>query len=214
MDDRFEVFCETLYPTESGILSDMEKYALTHDVPIIRPAARRYLRWLIATIRPEMILELGTAIGFSAIMMAETAPEAHITTIESYEPRIQLAKENIARAGLPDRITLLFGDAAELLDTLHETDIYDLVFIDAAKAQYATYLKLVLSHLHSGSVIVFDNVLAQDSGSTLDSRYAIERRDRTIHERMRTLLHEVTSDARFATELSAAGDGMLTVTLK
>ena len=93
------------------------------------------------------------------------------------------------------------------------SDLLAEAFIDAAKAQYETYLELILPYLHCGSVVVFDNVLAQDSGSTLDSRYAIERRDRTIHARMREFLHSVASDERFASDLSNAGDGILTITL-
>ena len=238
--DRFEVFCETLYPAETGLLSELEKYAYENDVPIIRPGARRYLRWLLAAIRPEYILELGTAIGFSAILMADALPGARIITIENYEPRIPIARENIERAGLSDRINLLEGDAAQITeDMCHDLttagrtprspgakmrgegkirDIpdggFDLVFIDAAKAQYSVYLENVLPLCHRGSVIVFDNVLAQDSGSTLDSRYAIERRDRTIHARMRELLKSVTSDPRFVSDITETGDGMLSLVLK
>ena len=240
--DRFEVFCETLYPKETGILADMEAYARENDVPIIRAGTRRYLRWLLTTIRPKSILELGTAIGFSAILMAETLKDVGIETIENYEPRIPIAEKNISLAGVSDRVRLIRGDAAEVLrsakaDGSHEVPKsddasepgrlsrpadgslhipeggFDFVFIDAAKAQYETYLELTLPMVHGGSVLVFDNVLAQDSGSTMDSRYAIERRDRTIHARMRELLHSVTSDGRFISDLSETGDGILTLTV-
>ena len=218
--DRFEVFCETLYPGETGLLKELETYAYENDVPIIRPAARRYLRWLLSTVRPESILELGTAIGFSAILMAEALPDVSIVTMENYEKRIPIARENIERAGLSDRITLLEGDAAELLKNMGDGSGgrvphggFDLVFIDAAKAQYETYLELMKPLLHTGTVIVCDNVLAQDSGSILDSHYAIERRDRTIHDRMRQFLKTVTSDPAYVTDLSAAGDGMFTITV-
>ncbi len=209
--ERFEVFCETLYPEEQGFLAEMEKYAYENDVPIIRPAARRYLRWLLATIKPGRILELGTAIGFSAILMGQAAPEATIVTIENYDKRIIKAKENIAAAGMSDRITLLEGDAAGLLEEMEGS--FDLVFVDAAKAQYETYLKLLMPLVHRGSVILCDNVLARDSGSIIDSRYAVERRDRTIHERMRKFLKDVTSDSRFVTDLSMAGDGLFSITI-
>lgn len=226
--DRFETFCETIFPSETGLFAEMEKYAIENDVPIIRPGARRYLRWLLATIKPRTILELGTAIGFSAILMAQAAPEAGIITVENYKPRIPVARDNIKRALMEDRITLIEGDAAEVIGSLGWS--FDLVFVDAAKAQYGTYLKLLMpggephgsdggfpksgSRLHSGSVVVFDNVLAQDSGSTMDSRYAIERRDRTIHARMRELLKRVSDDPRFAMDLSSAGDGILTLTVR
>lgn len=211
-DIRFETFCETIYPAETGLLAELEDYAKNNDVPIIRPGARRYLRWLLKTTEPKRVLELGTAIGFSAILMAQAATDAHITTIENYEKRIPVAKENLAKSGCSDRITLIEGDAAEVLKSMTD-ESFDLVFVDAAKAQYETYLKLVMPFLHKKSIIVFDNVLAADSGSTMDSRYAIERRDRTIHERMRTLLKNVTADENFATDLMTSGDGIFTVTV-
>ena len=221
MEDRFEVFCETLYPGEEGILAELEKYAYENDVPIIRPAARRYLRWLLSTLQPDTILELGTAIGFSAILMAGALPDASIVTIENYEKRIPIAKENISRAGLDERIALLEGDAESILEQFNggtqksrvPEKGFDFVFIDAAKAQYENYLGLIMPLVHDKTVIVCDNVLANDSGSILDSHYAIERRDRTIHDRMRHFLKRVTADPRFVTDLSMAGDGMFSITI-
>ena len=210
--DRFEVFCETLYPGETGLLKELEAYAYENDVPIIRPAARRYLRWLLMTVRPKRILELGAAIGFSAILMAEALLDVQIITMENYEKRIPIARKNIRRAGLSERITLLEGDAAELLKDMEDDD-FDFVFIDAAKAQYETYMTLLQPLIRPGTVLVCDNVLAQDSGSILDSHYAIERRDRTIHDRMRHFLKSVTGDERYVTDLSMVGDGMLTITV-
>ncbi len=213
--DRFEVFCETVFPEEQGILKELSDFAKDNDVPIIRPAARRYLRWLLATICPARILELGTAIGFSAILMAQAAESAYIVTVENYEKRIPIAKENIKRAGCSERIRLMENDAMDAISLLaqDEGESFDLVFVDAAKGQYAAYLEAVMPFLHRGSVVLFDNVLAQESGTTLDSRYAIERRDRTIHQRMRELIRDSVSDSRFAADLSEAGDGMLTLTV-
>ncbi|MCR5097644.1 MAG: O-methyltransferase [Lachnospiraceae bacterium] len=219
--ERFETYCETIYPAEAGLLAELEGYAAENDVPIIRPAARRYLRWLLRTIRPKSILELGTAIGFSAILMAEALPDAGIVTIENYEKRIPIARENISRAGVDGRITLLEGDAEDLLKQLNggsqnyhvPKEGFDFVFIDAAKAQYERYLELLMPLIHPGTVLVCDNVLAQDSGSILDSHYAIERRDRTIHDRMRHFLKQVTADERYVTDLSMAGDGIFTITV-
>ncbi len=219
--ERFETYCETIYPAETGLLAGLEVYAGENDVPIIRPAARRYLRWLIRTVRPKTILELGTAIGFSAILMAGADEDVNIVTIENYEKRIPIARENISRAGLDGRITLLEGDAEDLLQDLDggseksrvPKDGFDFVFMDAAKAQYERYLELLSPLIHPGTVIVCDNVLAQDSGSILDSHYAIERRDRTIHDRMRHFLKQATADENYATDLSMAGDGILTITV-
>ncbi len=213
--DRFEAFCETGFVPEEGILKELSDFAYENDVPIIRPAARRYLRWLLPTIRPKRILELGTAIGFSAILMAQTLDDVAIVTVENYEKRIPIAKENIARAGLSDRIRLIEDDALDAVNFLAQDvgEGFDMVFVDAAKGQYSSYLEAAMPLLHRGSVVLFDNVLAQESGTTLDSRYAIERRDRTIHQRMRELIRDTVADPRFAADLSPAGDGMLTLTM-
>lgn len=160
--------------------------------------------------QPERILEVGTAIGFSALLMSEYAPKGcRITTIEKYEKRIPLAKENFRKAGKEDQITLLEGDALEILKNLN--GIYDFIFMDAAKGQYIHFLPDILKLMPPGGVLVSDNVL-QD-GDVLESRYAVTRRDRTIHARMREYLYQLKHNEQLRTDILPLGDGV-TVSVK
>ena len=183
----------------------MEKEARKTNVPVIRPETQSLLRTLIAAKQPSEILEVGTAIGFSALCMSEYAPEGcHITTIEKYEKRIPVARENFRRFGREERITLLEGDAALVLEGL--SGPYDLIFMDAAKGQYPALLPQVLRLLSDGGLLVSDNVL-QD-GDILESRYAVTRRNRTIHTRMREYLYELKHHPALVTSILPVGDGV------
>ena len=150
------------------------------------------------------------AIGFSALLMSEYGPEnCRITTIEKYEKRIPLAKENFKRAGKEDQIVLLEGDAVEILKKLDGP--YDFIFMDAAKGQYIHFLPDILDLMPIGGLLISDNVL-QD-GDVLESRYAVTRRDRTIHSRMREYLYELKHNEQLQTDILPIGDGV-TVSVK
>lgn len=191
-------------------LNEVEKYALETQVPIIRKEMQSFLRFLLGMKRPMRILEVGTAIGFSALLMSEYSPEGcRITTIEKYEPRIPIAKENFKKAGKEDCITLLEGDAAEILKELQGS--YDLIFMDAAKGQYIHFMPDILRLLAEDGILLSDNVL-QD-GDVVESRYAVVRRNRTIHARMREYLFELTHHPQLETCILPVGDG-ITLSLK
>lgn len=210
VDERTVSFINSLDPGNPSYLDDIEKYALETYVPIIRKDMQAYLRYLMKSIRPMKILEVGTAIGFSALLMSEYAPEGcQITTIENYGPRIPIAKENFKKCGKDNVITLLEGDALKILPTLSDT--YDLIFMDAAKGQYINYLPDILRLLKSGATLVSDNVL-QD-GDIIESKYAIVRRNRTIHNRMREYLYELKHNDKLTTAILPVGDG-ITVSVK
>lgn len=163
------------------------------------------MKVLLAMKRPMRILEVGTAVGFSTLLFCEYAPEgAHVTTIEKYEKRIPIAKENFRRARREGQITFLEGDAAEILAGLTET--YDFIFMDAAKGQYIHFLPDVMRLLEVGGVLVSDNVL-QD-GDIIESHYAVERRNRTIYKRMREYLYELKHEKRLTTSIVPIGDGV------
>ncbi len=186
-------------------LNQIEKEARADAVPIVRTQTQNLLRFLMAAHRPRNILEVGTAVGFSALLMSEYAPEGcRITTIEKYEKRIPVARENFRRAGKEDAITLLEGDAAEILRTLDDT--YDFIFMDAAKGQYLHFLPDAVRLLGEGGLLVSDNVL-QD-GDVLESRFAVTRRNRTIHARMRDYLYELTHHELLETVILPVGDGV------
>ncbi len=186
----------------------LEKEALADEVPIIRKDSQSLLRFLIEMKRPKNILEIGTAVGFSASFMAEYMPcDCHLTTIEKVPMRIVEAEKNLAKLARKDDITFLTGDAKEVLEKLaDEGRHFDFVFMDAAKAQYMAFLQSVMKMMEPGDLLVTDNVLQE--GSIIDSKYVIERRDRTIHMRMREYLFELKHNERFTTSVVAVGDGM------
>jgi len=167
------------------------------------------LKFLLKFTKPKSILEVGTAIGFSALLMSEYAPgDCHITTIEKYEKRIPIAKENFRKAGREDRITLLEGDATEIL----REGTYDVIFMDAAKGQYIHFLPDILRLLAPGGLLISDNVL-QD-GDIIESRFAVTRRNRTIHARMREYLYELKHHPELETVILPVGDGVTLSTKK
>jgi predicted O-methyltransferase YrrM len=211
VDERLVTFINSFDTGNTEILDAIEREALDTDVPIVRKDMQSFLKFLLAVTKPKRILEVGTAVGFSAILMAEYNPmECQIVTIENYEKRIPIAKENFIRADKADQITLLEGDAAEILPTLSEP--FDLIFMDAAKGQYIHFMPQVLRLLKSGGVLVSDNVL-QD-GDILESHYVVERRQRTIHKRMREYLYELTHNEALVTAILPVGDGITVSTRK
>ena len=207
-DERCEVFIETLGRAKTPFLENLERDAKAAGIPIIRPQAQGLLRYLLAANAPEDVLEIGTAVGFSAILMATYGPSGiRIDTIENYDKHIEKARTNIRDAGMEDRITLMEGDASDVLADLdREARSYDMIFIDAAKAQYLNYLPVCKRLLRPGGILVSDNVLFD--GDIVRSRFAVRRRDRTIHARMREFLRVLSDDEDFVTTILPIGDGM------
>ena len=206
VNDRITDFLRSLESSQGVLLDTIEKAALDGRVPIIRRETASLLRTLVAALKPSQILEIGTAVGYSALLMCQTMPRAcHITTIEKYEKRIPVARENFKKAGEESRITLLEGDADQLLGQLEEGR-FDLVFMDAAKGQYLHWLPFLLKLMPPGGVLISDNVL-QD-GDIVESRFAVQRRNRTIHSRMREYLHTLKHMEEFETAVIPIGDGV------
>ena len=204
VNERMIAYINSLDMGNTPLLDKIEQEALNAFVPIVRREMQSFLKVLLAVRRPIRILEVGTAVGFSALLFCEYAPEgAQITTIEKYEKRIPVARENFRRGGKEAQITLLEGDAAEILSSLTET--YDFIFMDAAKGQYIHFLPDVMRLLEVGGVLVSDNVL-QD-GDIIESHYVVERRNRTIYKRMREYLYELKHDERLITSIVPIGDG-------
>lgn len=205
VDERIVTFINSMETENSEILETIEREALDAKVPIIRKEMQSFLKTLLMILKPMRVLEVGTAVGFSAILMSELIPaDGRITTIENYEKRIPLAKDNFRRAGKEEVITLLEGDALDILPTL--TEEYDFIFMDAAKGQYIHFLPQVLRLLKRGGVLLSDNVM-QD-GTVIESRFAVERRDRTIHARMREYLYELKHHDLLQTSILPLGDGV------
>lgn len=204
-DERMSAFIDAFDRGNPQYLNELEEYALQTEVPIIRKSMQQLLRVLLPMKKPKNILEVGTAIGFSALLMSEYAPaDCHITTIEKYEKRIPIAKANFEKMGKSEQITLLEGDATEILQTL--TGSFDMIFMDAAKGQYIHFMPDILRLLSPGGLLISDNVL-QD-GDIIESRFAVTRRNRTIHSRMRDYLYELTHHPELETTILPVGDGV------
>ena len=205
VDERLVTFINSFDNGNTQMLDCIEKEAIDTYVPIIRKEMQTFLKTILAIRKPARILEVGTAIGFSAILMAEYNPaDCQIITIENYEKRIPIARENFKRAGKEEQITLLEGDAAEVLKTIDEP--FDFIFMDAAKGQYIHFMPEVLRLLKKDGILISDNVL-QD-GDIIESRYVVTRRNRTIHKRMRDYLYQLTHHEELVTSILPIGDGI------
>lgn len=205
VDERLVTYINSLDTGNTKVLDEIEQEALDSFVPIIRKEMQSFLKLLLTMKRPMRILEVGTAVGFSAILMAEFNPvECEIVTIENYEKRIPIARNNFVRAGKEEQITLLEGDAAEVLKTI--TEPFDFIFMDAAKGQYIHFMPDIMRLLKVGGTLVSDNVL-QD-GDIIESHFVVTRRNRTIYKRMREYLYELTHNPLLRTAILPVGDGV------
>ncbi len=213
--ERFESYTESL---ACGISPELEKIrteALEEQVPIIRDGTRQLLFFLIRVHKVRRILEVGTGTGYSALAMWEASDkQAHITTIENYEKRIVKARENFAKLKAEEYIEFITDDADEVLGKLARSydQSYDMVFMDAAKGQYGQWLEHAVRLLKPGGILVSDNVL--HDMDVLESRYAVCRRDRTIHSRMRDYMYELTHRDDMNTLILDTGDGTAVSVMK
>ena len=211
VNERIVSYIHSLEKTNSEVLEKIEEQAHIDNVPIIRKEMESFLRVMLYIKKPKRILELGTAVGYSAILMSECIDEdGKITTIENYEKRIVEAKKNIELSGKGQIIELLEGDATEVMKTLPSQQ-FDFVVMDAAKAQYIYFLPEVLRLMKKGAVLITDNVLQE--GDLIESRFVVERRDRTIHKRMREYLEVVKNHEELETSIVPIGDG-ITISVK
>lgn len=205
VNERVVAYINSLDCGNSDICNTIEKEAIADEVPIIRKEMGNLLKVLLQLVQPERILEVGTAVGYSSILMSENMPhDCTITTIENYDKRIPVAKNNFKRAGKEDVITLIEGDALEVLKTLDGP--YDFIFMDAAKGQYINYLPDIKRVLRKGGLLISDNILQE--GEIVESRYAVTRRNRTIHARIREYVYELTHSEDFVTSIVPIGDGI------
>ncbi len=189
-------------PQSQGLLLEMERYAEENSVPISQPESIRFLEIIIKIANAKRILEVGSAIGYSAIRMSNAA-EGKVTTIELSEEMADIAEENIRKAGLSDKINLIRGDAREILPKIEGE--FDLIFVDAAKGQYAEFFKESRRLLRRGGIMVSDNVLYK--GMTATDELLIHRKI-TLVRRLRSYLDMLKENKEFSTALIPIGDGV------
>jgi predicted O-methyltransferase YrrM len=205
VNDRITDYINSMNREDVPWLAEIEKKAREDEVPIIRKETKELLKTLLRMKKPRRVLEVGTAVGYSALYMKQAlSEESTITTIENYPPRIQAASANFAQWDSERKITLMPGDAADILKEL--TGPYDFIFMDAAKGQYIHFLPDIIRLLPKGGILLSDNVL-QD-GDIIESRYAIKRRNHTIHNRMREYLYVLKNSEEFTTSILPIGDGV------
>ncbi|WP_059171232.1 O-methyltransferase [Bacillus sp. FJAT-27445] len=159
LDEKLQTYIDSLIPARNGLFAEMEAYAKEHHVPIMEPAGMEALLQILRIHRPARILEIGTAIGYSALRMAEALPEAKIVSIERDSDRFSLACSNVEAAGESERVVLILGDALETAGEAASEAPYDAIFIDAAKGQYRKFFSLYSPLLKAGGIMVTDNVL-------------------------------------------------------
>ena len=202
---RVSEYLHSLEPDGSDFLEGLRAFAKENDVPIVRRETESFLRTMCVLAKPGSVLEIGTAIAYSTSVFAEYCD--CVVTMENYEKRIALAKENIRASGNEEKITLMCGDAGESLEKLAAAGRkFDLIFLDAAKGQYLAWLPDIKSLMHEGSALIADNVLQENS--VMESRFTVARRDRTTHERMREFLYQIKHDPALVTSILPVGDGV------
>ena len=213
---RIENFISVYSYDENDIVKYLLDYAAKNNVPVIRSDTKSFIRAIINLKKPRKVLEIGTAIGYSAIIMYDEMVKYCDTpilyTIEDYPERIKIAKENFKKFKY-NNIQLLEGDASVHIEKLlSDNESFDLIFLDAAKAQYPIWLDNIIKLLNKdGGVLIADNIFKD--GEILESRYAIEKRDRTIHHRMREYLHKIYDNKNLIQYIFSIGDG-ISMTIK
>ncbi|MEG0086077.1 MAG: O-methyltransferase [Niameybacter sp.] len=206
--DYIVQYIRALHTPPEDVLLEIEQLIASEKEtwPIIKPEVADFMKVLLTMQKPKDILEIGTAVGYSAMLMSEfLQEEGKITTIERFAYMAENAKKNIKRAALEDKIQIMEGDAAELLATLEDAK-YDVVFMDCAKGQYINFLPHCIRVLKPGGLLITDNVLHK--GAVAKSRYLIDRRQRTTHARLRDFLYTITHDPCLVSSVVPIGDGV------
>ncbi|MPQ43097.1 O-methyltransferase [Clostridium tarantellae] len=202
--DYMEQYLRGLIPESEGELKELEEFAKTNKVPIIQKEGAKFLEFMVSIKSPKKILELGTAIGYSAMIMNKASyGKSHILTIERDETMIKYAKENMKKYNLTNNVEIINGDCLDILKSLD--DKFDLIFMDAGKGHYNHFLPECLRLLNEDGIIIADNVLFRGMVACDD---LVKRRKITIVKRMRTYLDMVSKDKNLITTVIPIGDGI------
>lgn len=208
VDKKVVSYLRTQQRQFTGIVQTLEQYANERKIPIIPHETALFLDFLFGQLKPKYVLEIGAAIGFSGILMAQHVQEdGHLTTIDRFDVMISRAKENIVKAGLSDKMTLLEGDAKDILPML--TQQYDVIFMDSAKSKYIEFLPYCINVLKKGGLLLVDDIF--QGGTVLDEIETIPRRSRTIHRKLKQFLAVINNHPQLKTTILPLGDGVAIV---
>ncbi len=199
-------FMRTRQAQNTGFLKELEEFARRENIPVIPHETVAYFRLLMQTLQPKRILEIGTAIGFSALLMAENSPHSQITTIDRNEEMIGFAKENFAKYDSRQQIELLEGEAMDILPSLSD-DTYDFVFMDSAKSKYIVFLPEVLKKVKVGGLIVVDDIF--QGGDIAKEITEVRRGQRTIYKGLQRLFNATLDNPGLTASLVSMSDGLL-----
>lgn len=201
--EYIEQYIRALLPKGDDYITSLEEYALEHNVPIVHPEVAQMLKVLVRMNKPKRILEVGTAIGYSASIMASVMDTGEIITIEKNKDIIDLAKENIKQMGFEERITIIEGDAEDVLSNLEGK--FDFIFLDASKGHYKEFFSKFIDKLNEGGIVVSDNILFKGMVATDE---LVIRRKKTIVKRMRDYLEYISNEPSLETSVIPIGDGL------
>lgn len=200
-------YLDIISPVNSKALEEIRAEAKRNYIPIIKRDTENFLKFVLKMQNPDSILEIGCAVGYSAAVMLENS-DADIVTVEKMPERVEEAKRNIKYADFESRTSILEGDAGEILKSMVDKgEKFDFIFMDAAKAQYITWLPMVKKLLKESGMIFSDNCLQE--GDLAESSFAIRKRDKTIHKRMREYIYLLLHDETLESWIFSIGDGVL-----
>ncbi len=207
--DEIVKYINDLQPFCEGELGELQKHAYEVDLPIIDKETASFISFLVNLKKPKDVLEIGCAVGFSAMLMAKDLPEGgNVTTIDRYPMMIEKAKANFEAFGFTDKIQLIEGDALVVLEELvNDNKSYDLIFLDAGKGQYINMLPNIIKLLNKGGLLIADDLF--QNGNIVKDIETIEKRQRTIHRRMNEFLKSVTENTELKSSIIPIADGVL-----
>ncbi|RVU55229.1 O-methyltransferase [Anaerosphaera multitolerans] len=205
--DYIEEYIRSVIPRKTDNLFKLRNFAIEHNVPIVEEETEEFIKFLISIKKPEKMLELGTAIGYSAISFTKSSDSIkNFTTIEIKNEMVEIARKNIEEEQLNSIIKVIEGDAAEVINELE--DSFDIIFIDAAKGQYEKYFNLVLKNLNEDGIIICDNVLYK---GMIANEELVNKRKKTIVKRLRNFLNKISKNKEYQSSIVPIGDGVLLV---
>ncbi|MBD7935757.1 O-methyltransferase [Cytobacillus sp. Sa5YUA1] len=206
LNDELITYMQKLIPNRTNLFMEMEEYARENRVPIMELEGIEAMLQIVRIQQPTKILEIGTAIGYSALRMAEACPSAHIVTLERDQERYEKAENYFARSGMGDQITLIKGDALEQEDEVRLLGDYDMIFIDAAKGQYKKFFEIYSQYLNDAGVIITDNVLFK--GLVYEKAEIEKKRIRNLVQKIDQFNQWLMENDRYHTVILPIGDGV------